>query len=163
LDNTTLSLIIGITSSLVATSIFIGGSLLIKNYFLPWYEDKIYTGIRIDGEWKSKEIEVNGKLLNMEKTPFTLNLKQNGGKITGYYTHKDKEKEEKYILEGKIKDMYFLATAVPVSKRATDGVSFLLHVFNKNSKLSMGGSILAQSDYGTVKSYEKLKFEWVDS
>lgn len=166
MENITLSIVIGIISSLVATLIFITIAELIRRVALPWYADKIYLGIRIDGEWKMTEFEYNGKIVKIDDvTDYKLlTLKQKGEKITGTYSHKDGNKLEEYILEGKIKDMYFLATAVPKSKRATDGASFLLHVKNINSDLIMKGSVLAQqSQNGEVVSINNMVFKWQNS
>lgn len=159
------SLLIGISSSLVATFIFIGLSYLIKEYLLPWYADTIYLGVRIDGKWQSTEIRLQEELVSTDKNPFTLNLIQNGENITGEYSHKDSKtnKTQAYALHGKIKDMYFLATAVPKSKREIDGICFLLHLSNKNSNLVMTGSILAQGESGTILNFQELTFIWENS
>ena len=68
MDPVTTSLIIGISSSLAATLLFIGGSEIFRKIFLPWYADFIYKGIRIDGDWKlelnaSEEAENRGQIL----------------------------------------------------------------------------------------------------
>jgi hypothetical protein len=45
------SLVIGIVSSLVATALFLGFAEFFRRSLLPWYIDKLYRGVRIDGTW----------------------------------------------------------------------------------------------------------------
>ncbi len=160
-NNITTALMIGILGSLVATAMFIFLSKVFENIFLPWYADKIYSGIRIDGHWESKEFKCKDKMVPINDSPLmTLNLRQKGEKINGVFTLKCKENMEEYILEGRIKDMYFLATAVPKSKRSTDGISLLVHVSNEESNLVMIGATIAQTKFGKVTVFEELKFIW---
>jgi len=163
-NNITTALLIGIISSLAATAMFIFLSKVFENIFLPWYADKIYSGIRIDGHWESKELKCKDQMVPIDDNPLMiLDLKQKGEKINGIFILKCKGNIEESILEGKIKDMYFLGTAVPKSKRSTDGISLLLHVSNEESSLVMIGAILVQTKFGKVTVFEELKFIWKNS
>lgn len=157
-DKLIISLIVGIVSSLLATVLFIGVSELIRRVIIPWYADKIYRGVRIDGDWelchiKEKGVPDNGAYMR-------LTLEQKGDKIKGVYSHKGKdEAADEYILDGRIRDMYFLATAVPKSNRQIDGISFLLHIEYDKSRLAMNGNVLSQGKPGEVSCHENLVFK----
>ncbi len=56
MDDLVISLGIGISSSLFATALFISVSEFFRRIILPWYADKIYRGVRVDGEWEVDEI-----------------------------------------------------------------------------------------------------------
>ena len=163
MENIGLSLVIGILSSLFATALFISISELIRRVFIPWYSDKIYRGVRIDGIWDF--VEANGVSMSSPESPALMSLTQKGEIITGSYSHKDDITNEidEYILEGKVRDMYFLATAIPKSKRQIDALSLLLHVNNVKSQLIMSGSILSTGDPGCVESHDGVKFVWKNS
>lgn len=158
MDNVLLSLVIGIGSSLLATAIFILASECFRKVVLPWYVDRIYRGVRIDGEWEIKERD--GREWKSEDLSMGFNLTQKGDVVTGIYTHKCNGEVDEYILKGVIRDMYFLATAVPRSNRHVDAVSLLLYVNNVNSKLVMTGGVLYQGDPGEVCSQMGLRFQW---
>ena len=163
-----LSLIVGIASSLVATGIFISLSELTRRVLLQWYADKIYRGVRVDGEWEVDKVA--GKEVDLTASPklefMRLNLKQRGEVIEGSYVHKakgDGEEVEEYALNGKIRNMYFLATATPKSDRRIDGISFLLHISYTKSKLVMAGAVLSQNSPGAVSCHQGIEFTLKDS
>ena len=161
MENIALSLVIGISSSLFATALFISLSEFVRKCALPWYADKIYRGVRIDGDWEVKEILGND--LNSNNQSVLLSLKQKGDKISGFYIHKDKEDISEYVLEGKIRDMYFLATSVPKSNRHADAATLLLYIKNADSKLVMDGGLMYQGSPGEVDSNLGVRFEWKNS
>lgn len=159
MDSLVISLGIGISSSLLATALFISASEFFRRKILPWYADKIYRGVRIDGDWEV--IEALGVNLKDHDRSMTLSLKQKGDVIAGTYSHKDGDKEiDEYIVEGRIRDMYFLATAIPKSNRHVDGITLLLYINNVKSKLVMTGGLLYQSKPGEVKSTLGIEFQW---
>lgn len=161
MESIALSLIIGISSSLLATAVFISMGEFFRKVVLPWYADKIYRGVRIDGEWEIKEL--HGEEWEIDNMSMNLSLKQKGEKITGIYKHKCDEDIDEYFLEGRIRDMYFLATAVPKSNRHVDAITLLLHIDNVKSKLIMAGGVLNQSKPGEISSHMGIKFQWKNS
>lgn len=160
MDNNIISLLIGISSSLVATGIFIGISELVRRKLIPWYSDQIYRSVRIDWEWELIEID-NTKYDNIK---MKLSLEQSGEDIKGTYSHISKDDTtDEYSLEGRIRNMYFVATAIPKSNRHVDAMSLLFHVNHIDSNLSMSGSILAKDTSSKVISTDGIKFIWKDS
>lgn len=159
MENTVLSIVLGIVSSLIATAFFIAISELTRRLLIPWYTDRIYRGARIDGRWELKRLadkEVLGSRLGMY-----MDLTQSGDEVSGTYSHKGNDGTvDTYRLAGCIRDRYFLATATPVSNRHLDGVALVLYLRTENSELVLSGGALFCSEPGGVKSQDALTFVW---
>ncbi|WP_346837984.1 hypothetical protein [Microbulbifer sp. SAOS-129_SWC] len=160
------SLVVGIGSSLVATAIFISLSEFIRKVILPWYADKIYRGVRIDGTWEATKFEGNkiDELMKNNEMLMKMVLRQKGELVSGSYIHKEQDQEiDEYYLSGRIRDMYFLATAIPKSNRKIDGVSLMFHIDYLDSKLKLTGGALCKGPQGIVHPLDGLEFEWNNS
>lgn len=155
-----LSLFIGIFRSLLATALFISLSEFFRRVVLPWYADRIYRGIRVDGTWIC------------EGTPDSeakLVLEQKGDRITGVYSHGAKSGEKnsvtRYKFEGTLKDAYLSGTAFPESKYMLDSVVFILRIYHPatGNGLTLGGKALfLETNSGEIKTCDedfKLKEE----
>ena len=79
MDSLIISLGIGISSSLLATALFILVSEFFRRKILPWYADKIYRGVRIDVE--CGVVEALGVNLKDQNKSMTLSLVQRGDVI----------------------------------------------------------------------------------
>ena len=161
MENIAISLIIGITSSMIATAVFIFLSELIRRTVLPWYADKIYRGVRIDGKWVLVKNEGND--IPEKDELMTFDLTQKGDTITGTYTHKLKNEIDLYRLNGFLRDMYFSAIAMPMSNRQIDAASFLFYVEYEGSRLHFLGGVLYKGKPGEVKAWQDLNFALSDS
>ncbi|EMF8902525.1 TPA: hypothetical protein NJ546_004597 [Vibrio parahaemolyticus] len=156
MENYMLSVAIGIISSLLATGLFIGLSEFVRRVVLPWYEDKIYRGVRVDGAWSLIKISD----INFEDEDMKMHLTQHGDRISGSYYHVDDGKKDEYVVSGRISGMYFLATAVPKTSRQIDAISFLLHIDTNQGHLQMSGGVLNQGKPGEVKVHDGCVFKW---
>ncbi|MDE1211861.1 hypothetical protein [Vibrio aestuarianus] len=156
MENHIISVFIGIVSSLLATGLFIGLSEFVRRVVLPWYEDKIYRGVRVDGSWSLTEI---GEI-NFEEEEMKMHLTQHGDQVSGSYYHVDEGKKYEYVVSGRISGMYFLATAVPKTSRQIDAISFLLHIDTNKGYLKMSGGVLNQGKPGEVKVNDGCTFKW---
>ncbi|EHK9186292.1 hypothetical protein ACN2LU_004364 [Vibrio vulnificus] len=152
LDNAT-SLLIGVSSSLIATGIFVIATDVFQRKVLPWYGDKVYRGCRIDGDWV-----VSGS--NYEQR---LELTQFGDEIHGVYSHVSDGEKDTYLLKGLIKESYLSATAHPKSQRHIDSIVFLLKVDIQDGKYIMRGARLSIGDESEVGHDDSLLFEWKPS
>ena len=156
MDNevTTLSIVIGISSSLIATAIFIIASETFRKIVLPWYADKIYRDIRIDGDWIFE---------GEDKTDICLSLKQWGNQISGTYCHEvlcnSKRKLEQYKLCGTVRNSYFMATIEPESQRAIDAIVLLVHIEEGSEELQLRGSLLHKGNPGEVRYWDQVLFK----
>jgi|TARA_R100001039_G_scaffold37683_2_gene36873 hypothetical protein len=153
-------LIIGISSSLVATFIFLFSRWILLEVLIPWYLDKIYKGIRVDGQWTDV---MEGE----EDCPVraALNLKQNANKITGIYSHiflKEVDSTTTYKVEGEIRDSYVTLTCWPLAKDHLDAGTMLFKVFSRSGLRMKGSNAYISSEEGVVKSGEK-EFRKIDS
>lgn len=155
-----LALIIGICSSLLATGLFIAISELFRRVILPWYADKVYRGVRIDGHW---EVEDVADYSNGERCQ-SMTLKQKGDVISGVYTHADPEDTDVYDLHGRVRDQYFMATAAPQSNRHIDGIVLMLKIFNQGGKQRLKGGVLYQDDASdsNVGVHMDITFTWIE-
>ena len=154
------SLIVGIVSSLIATAAFIALSELFRRVVLPWYEDKIYRGVRIDGEWRLKSMA--GKSLDPQSDTLTskFTLHQRGEKITGEYMHTDEAgKPEIYSVIGFIRDGYLSLLSEPKSRRAIDAGVGLYHIRYEGSALRLLGSLSYVSAPGVIKTQPEMCYE----
>lgn len=147
------SILIGISTSLIATVIFIMATKLIAKVILPWYADKIYRGVRVDGEWIVSE--VNGVALPKGDRPMKFLLFQSGDVITGTYTHPNLKTGSscEYNFHGKIRDMHLMGVADPISKKMVDAISVLFYIKYENSTLSLSGGVLSSGKSSAVFSH----------
>lgn len=147
------TLVVGISSSLIATALFISFSEIIRRFVLPWVSDKIYQGVRIDGEWH-EVLESEG----VASTKGKLSLYQKSTKITGSYIHGEGEGKTTYAVYGTLKNMYFMATLEPTSSKMIDAGAMLMHVEHEKDSLRLKGSLLYQGDPGKVETWEGIEF-----
>jgi hypothetical protein len=153
MDNLT-SLLIGIISSLVATAIFIGFSELFRRVLLPWFSDKIYRGVRIDGRWE------HSNAFEGEKILARLDLAQKGDVITGTYFHQHNDAEpDHYVLRGTLRDSYLSATMHPVSPHMLDAAALLVHVHAAGGMKLEGALLGVSSKNGSVSVHTNVSFE----
>jgi hypothetical protein len=159
MEDQMISLLVGIISSLFATAIFIGASELIRRIVLPWYADKVYRGVRIDGRWeliKFKETKLADSSLGM-----FLDLMQKGDIVSGKYSLRGEDGAvDVYDISGRVRDSYLLATAVPISNRQVDGAALLFYIHYKENQLLLSGQLLHREDPGGVGSWGAVCFAW---
>lgn len=143
------SVVIGVVSSLLATFLFIGLTHLTRRVIIPWAEDKIYRGLRIDGRWIDLNIPPDSKVSML------LELTQKADRISGFYSHEDDGPESKatYRVQGEIRNTYVNASLWPLSDKLLDSGTLLARVYHKDGSLQMGGALAyVSSEDGTVIS-----------
>lgn len=136
------AVIIGIISSLIATIILITFSELMRKVVLPWYADKIYRGVRIDGNWRFCRCGSNE--VAKERRTIKFHLNQKGDQVTGIATlpNNNNDSVETYNVSGRIKDGFFSATSWPSSPYVVDAMSCLFRISHKDEKLRLVGHLL---------------------
>jgi hypothetical protein len=143
------TVVLGIVSSLIATFFFLGLSWIVKNAAIPWFEDKIYRGVRIDGRWILKVPgQTNGDSIG------TIELVQKADCVSGTYTHED-DKSKKivaYRFLGSIANAYLNAAITPVSKEMIDTGALVLHIYQEDSLRMSGVLTYISSKDGGVQS-----------
>jgi hypothetical protein len=118
--NVSESIIIGIVSGLITSSLIYLLIQVFNKIVRPWYQDIIYSGVRIDGQWYTQKTFLNGEIIQDE----LLELKQHAYKIIGTYTvtkrYKDSESIEikTFTVEGKkIRDRFVRLNSHNIDKR----------------------------------------------
>ena len=153
----TLAISIGIISSLIATTIFVIMSELVRKVIFPWYRDLTYRGVRIDGEWEIMDSE-DSELERDQNLKFSL--VQKAENISGTYSHIVNDLREDYKIVGRIRDLYFMGIATPKSSRQVDSISFLLNI-DEDQGLKMTGAVLFRGSPGEVNCLNRISFRWL--
>lgn len=102
------SIIIGIVSGLITSSVIYLCIQIFQKIIKPWYQDFIYSGVRIDGQWINQKTFREGDTIQDE----LLDIKQHAYKIIGTRTitkrYQSKEGIEIKIfnVKGQIKDRF---------------------------------------------------------
>lgn len=162
MDPNIVSLIVGIASSLLATAMFIFASEVWRKFVRPWYEDKIYKGVRLDGEWTATKIA--GLAPDYAIGTMKLELKQSAQNVSGTYYHTDEDGgKTPYAITGVMTNMYLTAIAIPLSTRVIDAVAFLLYTRYENGKLRLQGGLLCTAKPGEVDAHDHMEFSQTDS
>jgi len=137
MDNST-AVLLGIGSSLIATAIFVSISWYIRTVALPWYADKIYKGVRLDGRWSL----VSAGTLTTANWDVVFELNQKGDRVSGTITLGAPGRVyTTFTVDGRIRDSVFSATAWPVSLHEIDAMIFLLRVYSKGDTLHLEGQL----------------------
>jgi len=135
-------LVIGIASSLIATVAFVSIAELIRRVVLPWYADRVYRGVRLDGKWRASRfgtIEIDSSSTSRNE----FDLKQKGDKVTGISILQGEDEPDPtiYRVQGQVRDGYFSATAWPVAPDMVDAMACLFRVFHEGNKLRFKGRL----------------------
>ena len=107
---------IGILSSIIggilATGLLFFVTVVWRDSFIPWIEDRIYCGIRINGVWDLQQ-EQNTEYWQRE----TLELEQKASRLSGRLVISPKEGEtwppRTLKVEGNIRDRFVVLTCTP--------------------------------------------------
>lgn len=130
---------------------------LVKNVFIPWYQQTIYRGIDISGRWTSKHEYLGNVIVDQ-----TIQLEQKGHKIKGTLISKNKipskgEDITSFKIVGEIFDNYVdIEYKIEDTKYIGRG-SFLLKVKDGGEKL-IGG--LVAIDRFSTEIITSNKLEW---
>jgi hypothetical protein len=155
------SLVIGIVSSLVATALFLGFAEFFRRSLLPWYIDKLYRGVRIDGTWTLHMMD--GKSIKLEDPEkMIFQLFQRGDRINGDYSYQVAAAPvANYRVIGVIRDMHFMATLEPKSNRLIDPAVCLFYIEHVAGALALTGRMTTTSKRGAITSSTELCFRRV--
>lgn len=149
--NSIIALLIGIVSSLFATAIFICLTEIIRKIALPWYADKIYRGVRIEGRWKMCSLGENELSSDIE-IELGFNLEQSGDVVTGHASMRENNEKPEVLfsLSGRMRDGYFSATAWPVASDHVDVMACVFRIFYYGDHLRMKGKLIYLDNQNAV-------------
>ncbi len=159
----TLSLLIGISSSLIATFLFLLLNKIFRTIVIPWYQDINYQGARVDGHWEYERSFENSTFI------FTFDLEQKASMISGRHTHIKKDNNQKdsilnYKVNGFVRDGYVAVHILPLAKDAMDYQSGMFRLYHKDDHLIMEGIVVfTDTSHGKLGKLENIIFEKIKS
>lgn len=139
--NNSEAILLGIISGLITSAILFLLLQVFNKIVLPWFQDIIYSGVRIEGQWYTQKIFKETGTIQDE----LMEIKQHAYKLSGIYTVTkripDTENVElkTFVLEGKIKDGFVHLVSHNTDKTKI-GITCSLY------KVASGGDSLIGSD-----------------
>ncbi|MFA7000477.1 MAG: hypothetical protein WC241_05225 [Candidatus Paceibacterota bacterium] len=152
------ALLVGIISGILTTVIIYTIVSIFKRILLPWYQELIYRGLDINGEWREKQVLANGIVIEN-----VINLKQKGHKLSGTVTviKKFPKKEDSEIkifdIKGNFYDRLVSASCKNSDRKSIGCYNILLEVMHGGKE--MVGSF-AWYDVGTNRIFS-ADTKWV--
>jgi hypothetical protein len=118
----------GVVSGLVTAVLLWFFGLLVKKLILPWFQQMVYQGVDIGGDWIHKDMR-EGRTHDFE---VALNVRQSAHRISGTFRATTKREGTEYTnyysIKGTVKDNYVLFDYFAQRKDRTGIGSFLLRV-----------------------------------
>jgi hypothetical protein len=143
----------GIITSLLIWIIIV----IIRRLVIPWYQQFVYRGIDLSGEWKSKHEYGRGT-----KVDQMIGIEQKGHKISGtiisYNCVDKKEYTSHYTITGEIFDNYVDLEYKIKDKKFIGRGSMLLKVIEGGEKLK-GGLIAVERYNHTIVTFNDIVWE----
>ncbi len=117
---------VGLISGLLVTCIVLVANKIWLRVVVPWFEDRVYKDLHIEGKWYS--LYVSSSHFRQE----VINLHRSGHKISGSMTCKTGPDDgEEYCLNGSFRNMLLPLTYEATDKAKTDrGTITLRSVYN---------------------------------
>jgi len=133
-----INIVSGTIGGLLAAIVLFLTSIVWRDRFIPWIEDRIYLGIRVDGTWCLQDkMDDNGKHLYSQEE--TLELEQKASRLSGRLILIPKVGEDgkprTLKVEGSIRDRFVMLTCVPGTRRHLGFQAFLGEVSGEGSNL----------------------------
>ena len=146
------ALVIGIISGILATFLTVVIRSIWLQIIMPWYENVLYKGCKIEGQWET-EIQFH-EVINQ----YLITLKRVGYKITGVMicTSGPNTLGSIYKISGTFKNLILSGTYESTKTRELDQGAFTLMLIN-NGTLLRGYFAYYDNDENSILSIET---EW---
>lgn len=130
-----IGIVAGVVSGLITSIILVLAAQWWRNTFLPWFENTVRKGVRIEGMWRTSM-----KIGDVGKTE-VARLIQKGHIITGTITYPEdtKGRSHTYEVRGEFYDNVFSACVVEIGKARLDRGAILLTLRPGTSHPEMSG------------------------
>jgi hypothetical protein len=153
----TITIFIGVLSGVMTSGLIWTAVKIFNKIIIPWYQQSIYRGIDISGEWTSKK-EYLGKVMVDQ----TIQISQKGHRISGSLISRNKipskgEDTTSFFIEGEIFDNYVDIEYKTTDKKFIGRGSFLLKVKEGGEKLAGG---LVAIDRFSTDIMTSQEIEW---
>jgi len=138
------SLLAGILGGLVSSSIVFVWVTYWRRALVPWYENRVYQGLRIDGEWET-EGSFSGK-------PFSevAHVHQKAYTVRGTTIYTSGDQVEEYAFEGEFRNLILTAWYWAPGSNDLDRGTFTLAV--KDSGYTLEGFFIGYIDQASSVS-----------
>lgn len=128
------SIFIGVLSGLLTAILIFALSKFIKKVLIPWYQNVVFRGLDVSGNWIS-EFSFNNQVISEQ----VLELEQKGhwlnGQMSSTYKLRNPNITVSFSIEGEIFDNYVFLRYKPTNKKHLGGGSVML-------KIVEGGAIM---------------------
>lgn len=94
-----LAVLVGVISGLLSALLVLVGAKYWKAIMIPWYEDRVYKDVMIDGKW-----EATGKEHD-ETFSETLKVQQRAHHVSGEITYKNDNELIEYQFDGEFRNL----------------------------------------------------------
>lgn len=141
----------GVLSGVLTSALIFLVRKIYLRVFLPWYEDRLYKGVQLDGKWEGETNDFK----------FLFELVQNGYRIKGLFgvevksSKPEDQYENLYKIKGHISDNYVVLEYWTMSRKRTGLGSFLLRVQDGGKKL-MGSVVFVEEGEMDVNNITEL-------
>ena len=143
-------LIGGVLSALIATFLVFTGSKYWSKVIVPWYEDRVYKDIRIEGEWTTSGEEEDETFNEVAK------VSQKANRVWGDIIYKTTSGVTEYEFEGEFKNLILTARYWVKRENNLDRGTFTLMLRN-NGRILKGFYAWYSDEQNDVISG---KYEW---
>jgi hypothetical protein len=148
----------GAISGILTTVVLWICSLLVRNSFIPQYQELIYKGVDLKGTWKYHIQYESGVSYSCQ-----LDLKQSAHKITGLASMRVENSDNDYIqnlsIEGETWEGFLIIKMRSTSNSSLSFVSGLFKVEERGGKLSGSWAYRTRSE--TIQ-HEELSFDRIN-
>lgn len=157
MTNITITIFMGVLSGVFTAALIWVAMSLFNKIVIPWYQQRVYRGIDISGEWTSNK-EYLGKI----KVDQSIQISQKGHRIKGVLISRNKipnrgNDTTSFSIDGEVFNNYVYIVYKTTDKRYIGRGSFLLKVKEGGDKL-WGGLIAIDRFSAKVMTSEDI--EW---
>lgn len=136
------SLVIGVVSGIVATFLVVVFRSIWKNILVPWYDERLYQGPKIEGVWLA---DIKFSDPHREPSKHRLRLKRAGYKVTGRTVcYEGYSEGNSYDLNGAFKNLILTCSYQIDHPRQIERGSMVLMLVNDGKVLK--GHLLYYDD-----------------
>lgn len=151
------TIILGVVSGILASSVLLICSSILKKIVLPWFRDQVYDDQYVDGVWICDTLHQSGN--SMEAI---LDISQKAHLIKGHMTLNKKNGNseieiKKYILKGEIRDRFLIVHGRNQDRNSLGVHSELLEVIGDGKKMKGTKTWYSVSE----QKIESMEVEWV--
>jgi hypothetical protein len=124
------AILTGVFSGLVSSVVIFLWVTYWRRAVVPWYEDRLYQGLRIDGEWVTEGFYPG------EDFRETVYVEQNGYSVRGRIALTSREQPEEYRFEGEFRNLILTARYWTPGSNDLDRGTFTLTVKDSGNTLN---------------------------